>query len=166
MFKAYITEQSEGQPHTTLQELDQPRLPAGDVLVAIAYSSLNYKDGLALTGKGKIARSFPMIAGIDLAGTVVESSNAVYNVGDQVVLTGWGIGERHWGGFAQYARVKAEWLIPLPPGLSLLYAMALGTAGFTAMLAVLALEAHGLKPDGREVLVTGASGGVGSVAVA
>ncbi len=166
MFKAYVTEQSEGKPHTTLQEIDQARLPDGDVLVAIAYSSLNYKDGLALTGKGKIARSFPMVFGIDFAGTVVESSNTAYNVGDQVLLTGWGVGERHWGGFAQYARVKAEWLVPLPVGLSLQQAMALGTAGFTAMLAVLTLEAHGLKPGEREVLVTGASGGVGSVAVA
>jgi acrylyl-CoA reductase (NADPH) len=133
----------------------------------VAYSTLNYKDGLAVTGQGKVIRKFPMAPGIDFAGNVVESTSPAYKAGDAVVLTGWGVGESHWGGFAQMARVKAEWLVPLAQGLSLKQAMGIGTAGFTAMLCILALEEHGLTPaDPREVVVTGAAGGVGSIAVA
>jgi acrylyl-CoA reductase (NADPH) len=141
-------------------------LPEGDVLIQVAYSDLNYKDGLAITGRGKVVRKFPMVPGIDLAGTVVESAAPEYKPGDQVVVTGWGLGEVHWGGMAQLARVKSGWLVPLPQGLSLKQAMGIGTAGFTAMQCVLALEEHGMRPSEREVLVTGASGGVGSIAVA
>jgi acrylyl-CoA reductase (NADPH) len=165
-FQALLLEQVDGQQRASIQELSPEALPAGDVTIQVAYSSLNYKDGLAVTGKGKIVRQFPMVPGIDLAGTVVESSSPAYKPGEQVVLTGWGVGERYWGGFAQMARVKSEWLVPLPAGLSMQQAMAIGTAGLTAMLCVLALERAGLKPGGREVLVTGAGGGVGSVAVA
>jgi acrylyl-CoA reductase (NADPH) len=141
-------------------------LPNGDVLVRIAYSSLNYKDGLALSGQGRIVRSYPMVPGIDLAGTVEESRSADFKPGDRVLSTGWGVGERYWGGYSQFARLKADWLTPLPAGLDAHHAMAIGTAGFTAMLSVMALEEHGLAAGSREVLVTGASGGVGSVAVA
>jgi len=166
MFKALVLDQLDGQTRPQIRELDTDALPAGDVLVDVAYSSLNYKDGLAITGRGKIIRTFPMAPGIDFAGTVAESQHPDYRPGDPVVLTGWGVGERHWGGMSQKARVKGDWLVPLPTGLSLQQAMAIGTAGFTAMLCVMALEDHGLKPGGREVLVTGASGGVGGVAVA
>lgn len=134
-------------------------------MVRVAYSSLNYKDGLAITGAGKVIRSFPMVPGIDLAGVVLESASAHFKPGDAVLLTGYGIGERHWGGMAELARVRSEWLVPLPEGLTLKEAMGIGTAGFTAMLAVMALEAHGVDKT-REVLVTGAAGGVGSLAVA
>lgn len=164
-FKALVLEQRDGRIDATIQELATSALPAGDVLVDIAYSTLNYKDGLAITGRGKIIRQFPMVPGIDFAGTVAESQHPDYHPGDAVLLTGWGVGERHWGGLAQRARVKGDWLVPLPAGLDARSAMAVGTAGFTAMLCVLALEQHGLTP-GREVLVTGAAGGVGSVAVA
>lgn len=165
-FTALVVEERDGRTVSSIQSLPMERLPQGDVLVRVAYSSLNYKDGLALTGKGKIIRSFPMVPGIDFAGTVAESSSAAFRVGDQVVLTGWGVGERHWGGFAQFARVPGEWLTHLPDGLDPRQAMGIGTAGFTAMLSVIALEDAGLTPGGREALVTGASGGVGSVAVA
>jgi acrylyl-CoA reductase (NADPH) len=165
MFKALVLDQHDGQTRAQIRELDTDVLPAGDVLVDVAYSSLNYKDGLAITGRGKVIRTFPLAPGIDFAGTVAESQHPDYRPGDRVVLTGWGVGERHWGGMSQKARVKGDWLIPLPAGLSLQQAMAIGTAGFTAMLCVMALEDHGLAP-GREVLVTGASGGVGGVAVA
>ncbi|MBK9943109.1 MAG: oxidoreductase [Kouleothrix sp.] len=164
-FAALVLEQRDGQTHAAVQDLRVSALPAGDVLVAVAYSSLNYKDGLAITGRGKIIRQFPMVPGIDFAGTVEQSQHPDYQPGDAVVLTGWGVGERHWGGMAQKARVKGEWLVPLPPGLSARQAMGIGTAGFTAMLAVLALEQRGLAPGGP-VLVTGAAGGVGSIAVA
>lgn len=164
-FKALVVES--GDPYTTLlREVSLDELPPGEVLVRVAYSSLNYKDGLAITGAGKVIRSFPMVPGIDLAGVVVESASPDYRPGDEVVLTGWGVGERHWGGLSQMARVRAEWLVPRPQGLSLHQTMGIGTAGFTAMLCVMALEEHGLRPDGREVLVTGAAGGVGSIAVA
>jgi acrylyl-CoA reductase (NADPH) len=139
------------------------------VRVAVEHSSLNYKDGLAVTGKGRIIQSYPMVPGIDLAGTVVESASPRWRPGDRVVLTGWGIGERHWGGYAQQARIKGEWLVPLTEGMTSTQAMAIGTAGFTAMLCVMALEERGLNPEragDREVVVTGAAGGVGSVAVA
>lgn len=165
-FTALVLEQRDGATAAALQTLGVAALPAGDVRVAVAYSSLNYKDGLAITGRGKIIRQFPMVPGIDFAGAVLESQHPEYAPGDQVVLTGWGVGERHWGGLAQQARVHGDWLVPLPAGLSPRQAMGIGTAGLTAMLCVLALEEHGVRPGGREVLITGAAGGVGSVAVA
>jgi acrylyl-CoA reductase (NADPH) len=160
-----VTERPEGR-EVAIQELPVDALPAGEVLVRVAYSTLNYKDGLAVTGKGKVLRQNPMAPGIDFAGTVVESASPRFKPGDDVVLTGWGVGERHWGGFSQLNRVPSEWLVPLPSGLSLRQSMAIGTAGFTAMLCVLALERFGMRPGEREVVVTGAAGGVGSVAVA
>lgn len=167
MFKALLLNQRDGQTLADLVTLTTADLPPGEVLVAVEYSSLNYKDGLAVTGKGKIVRQFPLVPGIDLAGTVLESAAPAYQPGDRVVLTGWGVGERYWGGYAQRARVRADWLTPLPEKLDSRRAMAIGTAGFTAMLCVLALEQAGVKPDAdKPVLVTGASGGVGSVAVA
>jgi acrylyl-CoA reductase (NADPH) len=170
-FQALVLDLVSGNVTASLRTLERNALPEGDVLVSVAYSSLNYKDGLAITNKAKIVRSFPMVPGIDLAGTVVESQHADYKPGDEVILTGWGVGERHWGGLAQMARVKGDWLVPMLPGLTPQRAMAIGTAGFTAMLCVMALEERGLAhtrgaPSGREVLVTGASGGVGSIAVA
>ncbi len=166
-FKALVVDQKEGSTLVEIQNLQPEALPEGDVLVSVAYSTLNYKDGLAVTGQGKVIRKFPMVPGIDFAGTVVESASPDYKPGQAVVLTGWGVGESHWGGFAQMARIKAGWLVPLPQGLTLKQAMGIGTAGFTAMLCILALEEKGLTPaDPREVVVTGAAGGVGSVAVA
>lgn len=148
-----------------LQEVNDEALPEGNVTVAIDYSTLNYKDSLAITGHSPIIRSFPMVPGIDFAGTVIESSHANYKAGDKVILTGWGVGETHWGGLAEKARVKGDWLVPLPEGLTTKQAMAIGTAGFTAMLAVLALEKNGVMPEDGDIIVTGATGGVGSVAV-
>jgi len=165
-FKALVVDQKDGSIEAALQMLKRETLPEGEVLIKVAYSSLNYKDGLAITGKGKVVRSYPMVPGIDLAGTVIESVSPDYHVGHEVILTGWGIGERHWGGYAQLARAQAKWLVPLPTGLTMRQAMGIGTAGLTAMLCVMALEAHGLTPDQGEVVVTGASGGVGSVAIA
>ncbi len=165
-FRALVVDESGGSRRVEVRDVPVSDLPPGEVLVRVAYSTLNFKDGLAVTGKGKILRSTPMAPGIDFAGTVVESASPQFKPGDQVVLTGWGVGERHWGGYSQLNRVKADWLVPLPEGMSLRQAMAIGTAGFTAMLCVQALERHGVKPGGREVLVTGAAGGVGSVAVA
>lgn len=165
-FRALVLDQKDGQLDASIKELRRSDLPEGEVLVSVAYSSLNYKDGLAVTGQGKIIRQYPMVPGIDLAGTVEESASPAYRPGDRVVLTGWGIGERSWGGYSQKARVKADWLVPLPEGLSLQHAMGIGTAGFTAMLCVMVLEERGLTPGGREVVVTGAAGGVGSIAVA
>ena len=156
---------SEPGPATFGQLSDQD-LPEGDVTVDVAWSSLNYKDGLAVTGKGRIMRSFPMVAGIDLAGVVVSSDSAQWKRGDEVVLTGWGLSEVHPGGFTQRQRVRSEWLTPKPPGLTLQQTMAVGTAGLTAMLCVLALEGAGLQAGDGEVVVTGAAGGVGSIAVA
>jgi acrylyl-CoA reductase (NADPH) len=150
-----------------LEHLPEDLLPDGDVLVDVRYSTLNYKDGLALHDPKKVIRRFPMVPGIDFSGVILESRHAAYQPGDAVVLTGWGVGERHWGGFAERARVPGDWLVPLPRGLSLAHAMTIGTAGFTAMLAVMALEHHGLVPGGvHPVAVTGAAGGVGSMAVA
>lgn len=167
MFRALVLEKEGDTAVAHLRDLDESALPAGDVTVAVAYSTLNYKDGLALSATGGgIVRAWPHVAGIDFAGVVEASSDARYKPGDQVVLTGWRVGEVHWGGYAQKARVKADWLVPLPAGLTTRQAMAVGTAGFTAMLAVMALEEHGLTPAKGEVLVTGAAGGVGSVAVA
>ncbi|HOB60735.1 MAG TPA: MDR family oxidoreductase [Candidatus Competibacteraceae bacterium] len=166
-FQALVLNQRDGRTVAEMQTLTEADLPAGEVLVAVEYSSLNYKDGLAVTGKGKIVRQFPMVPGIDLAGTVLESAAPAYRPGDRVVLTGWGVGERYWGGYTQRARVKAGWLTPLPDTLDSRRAMAIGTAGFTAMLCVLALEQAAVTPNAdKPVLVTGASGGVGSVAVA
>jgi acrylyl-CoA reductase (NADPH) len=161
-----MVEEAGGSRSVEVRDVPMADLPAGEVLVRVAYSTLNYKDGLAVTGKGKILRGNPMVPGIDFAGTVVESASSDYAPGDAVLLTGWGVGERYWGGFSQMARVKAAWLVPLPAGLTPRQAMGVGTAGLTAMLAVQALERHGLRPGGREVVVTGAAGGVGSVAVA
>jgi len=162
-FKALVVET--GDPYTAhIRQASVDELPQGDVLVQVAYSSLNFKDGLAITGAGKVIRNFPMVPGIDFAGTVIESASPDYQRGDPVILTGWGVGERHWGGLAGLARVRSEWLVPLPEGLSLQQAMGVGTAGLTAMLGVMALEAHHLDKN-KEVLVTGAAGGVGSLAV-
>ena len=147
-------------------QLDESQLPEGDVTIDVAYSTLNYKDGLAITGKGPVVRKFPMVPGIDLAGTVRESSHCDWKAGDRVVLNCWGVGEGHWGGLAQVARLKGEWLVPLPKVFTSRQAMAIGTAGYTASLCVIALEKFGVRPDQGEVLVTGATGGVGSVAVA
>jgi acrylyl-CoA reductase (NADPH) len=167
MFRAMLVEKAEdGSTNASVQTLTDDQLPAGDVTVAVEYSSVNYKDGLCIGSGGGLVRKYPHVPGIDFSGTVSASDDARYVVGDKVVLTGWRVGEAHWGGFSERARVKADWLVPLPDGLSTRQAMAVGTAGFTAMLAVMALEDHGLTPEAGEVLVTGASGGVGSVAVA
>ena len=166
MFKALLLEEADGKVTSSLQDLDETRLPEGDVTVAVDYSTLNYKDGMVLNGIGRLVRSYPHVPGVDFAGTVAESADPDFSPGDKVVLTGWRVGEAHWGGHAQKARVKGDWLVPLPDGLSAKRAMAIGTAGFTAMLAVMALEEHGVTPESGEVLVTGAAGGVGSVAVA
>jgi acrylyl-CoA reductase (NADPH) len=168
MFRALLVEKdAEGRVAASVQELPDDRLPAGDVTVAVDYSTLNYKDGLCLsqTGGG-LVRNYPHVPGIDFAGVVEASEDTRYKPGDRVVLTGWRVGEVHWGGYATKARVRGDWLVPLPAGLTTRQAMAVGTAGFTAMLAVMALEDHGLKPGAGPVLVTGAAGGVGSVAVA
>ena len=165
MFKALVVEKNEeGKTSAAVQELSIDQLPEGDVTVAVEYSTVNYKDGLCIGPGGGLVRNYPHIPGIDFAGTVEASDDDRYKLGDKVVLTGWRVGEAHWGGYAQKARVKADWLVPLPDGLNARQAMAVGTAGFTAMLAVMALEDHGIK-DGP-VLVTGAAGGVGSVATA
>lgn len=167
MFRALVVEKDDdGQTRAGVQELPDERLPDGDVTVAVEYSTLNYKDGLCLTSGGGLVKAYPHVPGVDFAGTVEASDDARYRPGDKVILTGWHVGERHWGGYATRARVKADWLVPLPEGLSTERAMAIGTAGLTAMLAVMALEEHGLQPGAGEVLVTGAAGGVGSVAVA
>lgn len=168
MFRALVVEKdADGATHAAVQNLNDDRLPGGEVTVAVEYSTINYKDGLCLgPGGGGLVRQYPHVPGIDFAGSVTDSSDARYHPGDKVVLTGWRVGEAHWGGYAQRARVRADWLVPLPRGLTTRQAMAVGTAGFTAMLAVLALEDHGLTPAKGEVLVTGAAGGVGSVATA
>jgi acrylyl-CoA reductase (NADPH) len=170
MFKAILLEENDGKVAAALQDLEEARLPGfegeGGVTVAVAYTTLNYKDGMILNGVGRLVRDYPHVPGIDFAGTVEASDHPDYKPGDAVILTGWRVGEMTWGGHAQKARVKGDWLVPLPEGLSAKRAMALGTAGFTAMLAVMALEDHGVTPDKGEVLVTGAAGGVGSVAVA
>jgi len=166
MFDAILIEKTEGASRAILTGLEEARLPAGDVTVRVAYSTLNYKDALAITGQAPVVRHFPMVPGIDFAGTVEDSDNPAYAVGDQVVLNGWGVGETHWGGLAGKARVKGDWLVPLQAPFTPRQAMAIGTAGYTAMLCVMALERHGVAPGQGEVLVTGAAGGVGSVAVA
>lgn len=166
MFKGILIEKDESGYRAAVKEIDDAQLPAGDVSVRVSHSTLNYKDGLAITGKGPVVRKFPMVPGIDLVGVVEESTHAQYKAGDRVLLNGWGVGEAHWGGLAQKARLNGDWLIPLPAGFTPQQAMAIGTAGYTAMLCVLALERHGVKPADGEILVTGAAGGVGSVAVA
>ncbi|MEM9697849.1 MAG: acryloyl-CoA reductase [Pseudomonadota bacterium] len=165
MFNALmVTKDEEGKTSAAVTEIVEDQLPAGDVTVAVEYSTVNYKDGLCIGPGGGLVRSYPHVPGIDFAGTVEASEDDRYGPGDKVVLTGWRVGEAHWGGYAQKARVKADWLVPLPQSLDTRQAMAVGTAGFTAMLAVMALEDHGIKSG--PVLVTGAAGGVGSVATA
>ncbi|MEM9427786.1 MAG: acryloyl-CoA reductase [Pseudomonadota bacterium] len=167
MIRALVVEKEEqGQTSATVQQIEQDRLPEGDVTVAVEFSTVNYKDGLCIGPGGGLVRNYPHVPGIDFAGTVETSEDDRYSPGDKVVLTGWRVGEAHWGGYAEKARVKADWLVPLPDGLTTRQAMAVGTAGFTAMLAVMALEDQGLVPGNGEVLVTGAAGGVGSVATA
>ncbi len=167
MFNALVLEQNEDKSvRHSIQSLDESALPEGDVRVAVEYSTINYKDGLAITGASPIVRKYPMVPGIDFAGKVLESSNPEFNAGDTVVLNGWGVGEGHWGGLSQQARVKGDWLIKLPSAFSTRQAMAIGTAGYTSALCILALEKAGLSPDKGDVLVTGAAGGVGSVAIA
>lgn len=165
-FRALVLEENQGKVSASIRELDDSALPQGDVTVAVEYSTLNYKDGLVLNGLGKLVRTYPHVPGIDFAGTVESSDNKEFKPGDKVILTGWRVGEAHWGGYSTKARVKADWLVPLPAGLDTRHAMAVGTAGFTSMLAIMALEAHGVAPASGEVLVTGAAGGVGSIAVA
>ncbi len=164
-FKAIRIDKDAGGYRASYSDFDESELMDGDVTVRVSHSTVNYKDGLAITGKAPVVRRFPMIPGIDFAGVVESSSHKDFKTGDAVVLTGWGLGETHLGGYAQKARVKGDWLVPLPHGLSAAEAMAIGTAGFTAMLAVLALEKQGMTPDRGPVLVTGAAGGVGSVAI-
>jgi acrylyl-CoA reductase (NADPH) len=166
MFKGILIRKDEAGYRATIEEIDEAQLPEGDVTIRVSHSTLNYKDGLAITGKGPVVRRFPMVPGIDLVGEVETSSHANYKPGDKVLLNGWGVGETHWGGLAQKARLKGDWLVPLPAAFTPQQAMAIGTAGYTAMLCVMALERHGLRPQDGEVLVTGAAGGVGGVAVA
>ena len=167
MFNALIVNKDdEGKTSASVGQIGLDDLPEGDVVVAVDYSTVNYKDGLCIGPGGGLVRNYPHVPGIDFAGTVETSNDPRYAAGDKVVLTGWRVGEMHWGGYAQKARVKADWLVPLPSGLTTRQAMAVGTAGFTAMLAVMALQDHGMKPDQGPVLVTGAAGGVGSVATA
>lgn len=163
MFNALVLHETDNAPDAKIQQLSDADLPDGEVLVAVEYSSINYKDALAVTGKGKIVRGgFPFVPGIDLAGEVVASRDAAFSEGDKVIGNGWGLGEAHWGGYAQRARIHAKSLVPMPAGMSSKIAMTFGTAGFTAMLSIMALEAHGVTPEKGEVVVTGATGGVGS----
>jgi acrylyl-CoA reductase (NADPH) len=166
MFKALLLEKDEAGFRAGLTNLDESRLPAGDVLVQPEYSTLNFKDGLALTNRSPVVRAWPMVPGIDGAGTVLQSSHPAWRPGDRFVHNGWGVGETHWGCLAERARLKGDWLVRLPAAFTSRQAMAIGTAGYTAMLCVLALERHGIKPGDGELLVTGATGGVGSVAIA
>jgi len=164
--KAILINKDDDGYRAELSDVDESRLPEGDVTVKVDYSTLNYKDSLAITGSSPVVRNFPMVPGIDLAGTVEESSHAEFKAGDKVVLNGWGVGETHWGGLAQKTRLKGDWLVPLPDAFTPKQAMGIGTAGYTAMLCVLGLERHGVTPDQGEIIVTGAAGGVGSVAIA
>jgi acrylyl-CoA reductase (NADPH) len=166
VFKSLLLTKPDAGFSATVTDTDEAQLPPGDVLVQVEYSSLNYKDGLAITNKGSVVRSWPMVAGIDGAGTVLESTHSDWRAGDRFVHNGWGVGETRWGLMAERARLQGDWLVKLPAAFTARQAMAIGTAGYTAMLSVLALEQHGVKPDAGEVLVTGATGGVGSVAVA
>ncbi|MGU7855191.1 acrylyl-CoA reductase (NADPH) [Burkholderia orbicola] len=166
MFQGIVIDKDETGQHARLHTLDDAQLPAGNVTIRVSYSTLNYKDGLAITGKSPVVRKFPMVPGIDLVGEVEASTHPDYRAGDQVVLNGWGVGETHWGGLAQKARVDGDWLVPLPSAFSPQQAMTIGTAGYTAMLCVMALERHGVRAGDGEIVVTGAAGGVGSVATA
>jgi len=165
-FKALILRQDDGKTVSAVEQLTINDLPEGDVLISVDYSSINYKDSMAVTGTGKIVRTWPMVPGIDLTGTVLESQADSYKPGDKVLLTGWSMGEQYWGGYSQVQRVQSKWLIPLPEGIESKTAMAIGTAGLTAMLCVMALEDAHITPDRGPIVVTGAGGGVGSVAVA
>src|SRR6185436_12221588 len=165
-FKAIvISRDADKKQSVAVTELSEAELMEGDVTVAVEYTTVNYKDGLAITGKAPVVRRFPLVPGIDFAGTVLSSSHPDFRAGDKVILNGWGVGETHHGGFARRARVKGDWLVPLPGGLTARDAMAAGTAGYTAMLSVMALERHGISPDRGAIVVTGAAGGVGSVAI-
>ncbi len=166
MFNGILVTKDDSGYRAAVQQIDEAQLMDGDVTVRVDWSTLNYKDGLAITGKSPVVRKFPMVPGIDFSGTVVASSHPQWETGTEVVLNGWGVGETHWGGLAQLARIKGDWLVPLPAVFTPRQAMAVGTAGYTAMLCVMALERHGLKPADGDILVTGANGGVGSVAVA
>ena len=166
MFKALLLTEKDGKVSSQITQLDEERLPDGDVTVRVQYSTLNYKDGLILNGLGKLVRNYPHVPGVDFAGVVEASQHPRFKPNDNVILTGWRVGEMQWGGYAERARVKGDWLVKLPPDLTARHAMAIGTAGFTSMLCVMALEAHGLAPGAGDVLVTGAAGGVGSVATA
>ncbi|WP_286788011.1 MULTISPECIES: MDR family oxidoreductase [unclassified Pseudomonas] len=165
MFKAVLIDKNASTYNARLADMSEDQLPEGDVTVRVSYSTLNFKDGLAITGNSPVVRKFPMVPGIDCAGIVEESTHPRYKAGDRVLLNGWGVGESHWGGLAQKASVQGDWLIPLPSGLDEHQAMAIGTAGYTAMLCLMALERHGITPDKGDILVTGANGGVGSFAV-
>jgi len=165
MFKAILVESEDSNYQARLTEMEDSQLPEGDVTVEVAYSTLNFKDALAITGQSPVVRRFPMVPGIDLAGTVASSAHPAYKAGDKVLLNGWGVGESHWGGLAQKARLNGDWLIPLPATLDERQCMAIGTAGYTAMLCLMALERFGVTPSDGPVLVTGASGGVGSFAI-
>ncbi|NLP60087.1 MDR family oxidoreductase [Paraburkholderia sacchari] len=166
MFKGILIEKDEAGYYATLKDIDEAQLPDGNVTIRVSHSTLNYKDGIAITGRGPVVRRFPMVPGIDLVGIVEDSSHGEFRKGDHVLLNGWGVGEQHWGGLAQKARLNGDWLVPLPEQFTPQHAMAIGTAGFTAMLCVLALERHGVTPDKGEIVVTGAAGGVGGVAIA
>jgi acrylyl-CoA reductase (NADPH) len=166
MFKGILLNKTDAGTDAKIADINESDLPEGDVTLRVDYSTINYKDGLAITGKAPVIRKFPMVPGIDGAGTVEASSSTLWKVGDKVVLNGWGVGEGHWGCLAQKARLKGEWLVALPPGVTTKQAASIGTAGYTAMLCVLALEKHGVTPDKGEILVTGAAGGVGSVSIA
>ena len=166
MFKGILLTKTDAGAEAKIADINESDLPEGDVTIRVDYSTVNYKDGLAITGKAPVVRKFPMVPGIDGAGTVEESHSAQWKVGDKIILNGWGVGESHWGCLAQKARLKGEWLAPLPSGFTTKQAASIGTAGYTAMLCVLGLEKHGVTPDQGPILVTGAAGGVGSVAIA
>lgn len=166
MFKGILINKTDTDYSAKICDIDETNLPQGNVLVDVDYSTMNYKDALAITGAAPVVRKFPMVPGIDLVGTVMESTHSDFSTGSDVILNGWGVGEKHWGGLAQKARLEGDWLVPLPNGISKKQAMAIGTAGYTAMLCVMALEKNGVSSDKGDILVTGAAGGVGSVAVA
>lgn len=165
-FNALVVNKDDNGISSSYEQIEESQLPEGDVVVDVDYSTLNYKDGLAITGKAPVIRSYPMVPGIDFSGTVSESSHPKWKAGDRVILNGWGVGEKHWGGLAQKAKIKGDWLISLPKAFSSRQAMAIGTAGYTAMLCVIALQDHNVKPEDGDILVTGANGGVGSVSIA
>ena len=165
MFKALLIDKNDDGLTVKLDQIEESQLPEGDVRVNVMYSTLNYKDGLAITGKAPVVRKFPMVPGIDFVAEVVESNHETWSVGDKVILNGWGVGESHWGGLAEQARVNGDWLVALPAGIKPKQAMSIGTAGYTAMLCVMGLQEQGVKPEDGEIIVTGANGGVGSIAI-